>query len=99
MNDLASLQTSSFPDTETYVYEKNRRFAVNQGTRCAMSEVKFNPQTSHHPSSYEGYADLAKRRARRAWEDRWGDIPWDQVQILMTYVTASVVVEFRVMEW
>lgn len=80
-------------EPETYVYEKNRRYTVEAGTRCARVEIMVNTENSLHR---QWAADGAARMAVAAWEEKWGPVPWSLASALVTHTTLQVIVEFRV---
>jgi len=86
----------------TYVYDKNRRYPVEAGTRAANV-------TSYLPGGYDPsmvrdeeavrrkeLADKTVEVAIAAWESRWGPIPWDRTQIMTMHLTVQCLVEVRV---
>ena len=83
--------------TETYIYEKNRRFEVSEGCRCSCITYRFDPRAGTPME----HIDLVIKRARNAWEKEWGKMTtqeWQECQISITILTVQIVVEFRV-DW
>lgn len=88
-------------ETEVYTYDRTRRYEVKQGTRCASVQLRIPTRSQlvlNNLWTRAFYTKEATQQAALAWEKKWGEIPWDSVQILVTHVTMQVVVEFRVME-
>lgn len=79
-------------DTNTGVYDRNRRFTVEEMTRYANCCIYFDPRKVSRLTA----ESKARREAVKAWEDRWGPIPWELVQIVTTHVTCQVIVDLRV---
>jgi len=79
-------------DTNTGVYDRNRRFTVEAGTRYGNCCVSFNPRTT----SRLAVESFARREAVAAYEKEYGPIPWGLVQIMITHTSAQVIVDLRV---
>lgn len=75
---------------ETYTYDKNRRYPVAAGTRCSSVVLRYEAWDLKQAIA------TAHDAAVSAWEEHWGKVPWDLVQIVTTILTVQVVVELRV---
>lgn len=80
-------------EVETGVYDKNRRYGVEAGTRYVHAITRSISNIS--------YARLIAVRqvteeAVRQWQEKWGEIPWQNVDMTVTCTSGQVLVEFRV---
>lgn len=85
----------------TYLYDKNSRFEVSKGTRCAcvqlaMKRLRRRPEQENLLRLQ--VAEKACLKAVHLWEQRWGTLDWfrDCPQFLVTHSSIQVVVEMRV---
>lgn len=81
---------------KTYTYDRNRVYKVHKGTQCSFAEA--------HVGEFSDAARLAAsqeviQKAIDLYKAEFGDIVWDCVEMLVSFVTFQVVVEFRVMEY
>lgn len=100
-----AIQTYTVDDmtVSTYLYDQNRRYPVEAGTRASQA-TGFLPG-GYIPVDERVVAEEVRRKALAArvvdaavtaWESRWGEIPWDLVQMTITHLTVQCLVEIRV---
>lgn len=80
-------------EVETGVYDRNRRYGVEAGTRYAHA-IKYCSSDSSGIRRIE--ISEVIREASVEWAKKWGDIPWQNVDMTVTCTSAQVLVEFRV---
>lgn len=83
-------------EMKSYAYDKSKRYTVSKGTRCVFVARYLAPYESHSFVGRNNATSAVIAEAAAAWSARWGEIPWDLASMLVTHVTAQVVVEFRV---
>jgi hypothetical protein len=81
---------------KTYTYDRNRVYKVLKGTQCSFAE--------EHVRGFSDAERLAAsqqviQKAIDLYKAEFGDIVWDCVEMLVSFVTFQVVVEFRVIEY
>lgn len=85
-------------DLQTYTYARNRQFRVKVGTRCASAVLRVASihEKALRDAARRNTASKAQDVAAILWEARWGDLPWDRAQFLVTHTRARVAVELRI---
>ena len=83
----------------TYLYNRNRRFEVPEGTQCSSVHWKIGSQYPHQEGEthrrMRAQAD-AVAHAVKIYEERWGLLDWGICQMLISHMTSVVVIELRV---
>jgi hypothetical protein len=76
----------------SYIYDKNRRFPVDAGTKAVSVLVLYRgPDNRRRPVQ-----SRAIEVAIQEWEERWGKFPWDLGVIVVHHFTIQIMVEVRV---
>ena len=89
-----AIQLEEHLGCDTYVFDRNRAYnKITAGTRASAIVITY-PHVSE--ALRVRYTTKAVARAAAAWEARWGAIPWDLTQIVVSHLTFQVCVEFRV---
>lgn len=103
MSEGIQIQTIDELVVSTYVYDKNRRYPVEAGTRASQA-MGYLPG-GYIPADERVVSEEVRRKALSAqvvdavvtaWEARWGEMPWDLVQMTITHLTVQCLVELRV---
>jgi hypothetical protein len=83
-------------EVSTYVTVKNQRVILRAGTRCACVVVKLEmtPQASN--TTRVEATRFAVNAATKEYDSRWGPVPWELAQFLVSHASNSIAVELRV---
>lgn len=84
---------------QTYFYDRNRRFLVRSGTRCAYVQLKLRDYVDQNmmQASRATAQSQASAIAVRLWEARWHEkLPWSIAEFAIHHTSLQVVCELRV---
>jgi hypothetical protein len=73
-------------------YERTRRSEVPKGTREASAVARLKDPSAKSRKAAE---DLARLTATKIWEEKWGEIPTEPMEVIIWHLSFEVLVAVR----